>query len=326
VSRADREIRPAFLFVHAPRYDRAVIRGCVVLGFAAAICFAGGAGDFAGIWFLKSGGQAFFKLTITTKDGHVAGSLTKPHDLTIDQDGAVTHTGGSEVTMPIQRAALKADRLELTINDDDFVVTHEKDGALLMRMEHMRPWTLERGPNDLRLATSVSKPRYPAEIVALRAKLHGMVEQDQAARLAFDEKKTNDIDTGNRPELLRIYNHYGWVTNSLAGKDAAHDFWLLVQHQPLDIQQRMLPALKAAAGKGDASMADYAYLYDRVQMGRGKPQHWGTQVKCHDGKPSLYPVDDPAGLDGRRKELFMLPASDYLRADYLVKLCGKQTK
>jgi len=102
-----------------------------------------------------------------------------------------------------------------------------------------------------------------------------------------------------------IFSKYGWVTNSLAGKDAAHDFWLLVQHQTPEIQRRLLPALEKAAKTGNASMGDYAYLYDRVQVGLGKPQHWGSQSKCQNGKPVLESVDDPAGLDARRKELFM---------------------
>ena len=303
-----------------------MVRRCVALVFTVAICFAAGAGDFAGTWFFQSNGLTFFKLTIITNGGQITGSLTKLRDLTIDQDGAVTRTGGAEITMPIQKAAAKRGQMELTIDDDDFVVTPEKDGALLMRMEGMRPWRLERGPADLRLATSLSEAKYPADIFSLRSKLRGMIDQDQSARLAFDDNQADDVDARNGPELLRIFHRYGWVTNSLAGKEAAHDFWLLVQHQSLDIQQRMLPALKAAAEKGDASEADYAYLYDRVQMARGEPQHWGTQVKCERGKPELYAVDDLAGLDGRRKQLLLLPLNDYLRADYLVKLCRKQTK
>jgi hypothetical protein len=37
-------------------------------------------------------------------------------------------------------------------------------------------------------------------------------------------------------------------------------------------------------------------------------------------------VDDPAGLDARRKELFMPPIRDYLKTDYLVKLCAQTVK
>jgi hypothetical protein len=134
------------------------------------------------------------------------------------------------------------------------------------------------------------------------------------------------VDAKDRDEVLRIFDRYGWVTNSLAGKDAAHNFWLLVQHQTPEIQQRLLPALEKAANRGDASMSDYAYLYDRVQMGLHKPQHWGTQARCEKGKPELYPVDDLAGLDARRKELFMPPVREYLQMDYLVKACAQQGK
>ena len=37
----------------------------------------------------------------------------------------------------------------------------------------------------------------------------------------------------------------------------------------------------------EASKVNYAYLYDRVMLGQGKPQHWGTQGRCKDGKAIL---------------------------------------
>jgi hypothetical protein len=61
-------------------------------------------------------------------------------------------------------------------------------------------------------------------------------------------------------------------------------------------------------------------------MGLGKPQRWGTQVRCQEGKPSLYTVDDPAGLDARRAGLFMMPIADYLRNEYLVRFCAQAAK
>ncbi len=78
-----------------------------------------------------------------------------------------------------------------------------------------------------------------------------------------------------------------------------------------------------AAKSGDASMSNYAYLYDRVQVGLGKPQRWGTQAKCEAGKPVLSPVEDLAGLDARRKQLFMMPVQKYLESEYMVKFCAK---
>ena len=176
------------------------------------------------------------------------------------------------------------------------------------------------------LASSSPEPEYPREIRALRKQLRTMVKQDQQARLAFNPARMEESDAKNRREILRIFDRYGWVTNSLAGEDAAHNFWLLVQHQTPEIQQRFLPALEKAAKGNNASMSDYAYLYDRVQMGLNKPQRWGTQATCENGKPVLYSVDDPTGLDKRRAELFMPPIREYLQIDSLVKLCAQVGK
>lgn len=79
--------------------------------------------------------------------------------------------------------------------------------------------------------------------------------------------------------------------------------------------------MEKAAKAGDASMSDYAYLYDRVQVGLGKPQHWGTQTKCQNGKPALDPVDDPETLDARRSALLMPPIDEYLKLDMMIKFC-----
>ena len=225
--------------------------------------------------------------------------------------------------LPIQKAALKRGRLELTIDDDRFVLTMEEPNRALLATEGMRPWHLERTPDGISaiLASQLAEPEYPEEIRALREQLRTIIGEDQDARLAFNQARIEAADTENRPEVLRIFDRYGWVTKSVAGQDASHSFWLLVQHQTPEIQQRLLPALEKAAKDCNASMSDYAYLFDRLQTGLGKAQHWGTQAKCENGKPVLYPVDDRAGLDMGRRELFMLPVREYLQLDYLVKSC-----
>ena len=54
--------------------------------------------------------------------------------------------------------------------------------------------------------------------------------------------------------------------------------------------------------------------------------HWGSQTRCQKGKPVLYSVDDPAGLDTRRKALYLQPIAEYLRMDYLLQFCVQSTK
>jgi hypothetical protein len=247
--------------------------------------------------------------------------LTKPGKLTIDQDGNVTDIGPGQQTLPVQKGIERDGRLELTIDGDAFVMTLVDHEHATLTLEGMRPWPLERIPQGqpVALATSLPAPNYPPEIRQLREKLHGMVTRDQAARLDFDSPRMEAIDAENRDQVVGIFRHYGWITNSLAGPDAAHDFWLLVQHQTPEIQRELLPALDKAAHNGDASMADYAYLYDRVQVGLGKPQRWGTQVRCEGGQPVLPPVE-------RRKELYLMPVADYLKSEYIVRSCARQSK
>lgn len=285
--------------------------------------------DYAGTWVMKSAGQPVFKLNLTVQNGRVSGSMTKPSKLSIDADGDVTEIGPEHVTLPVQKARLKPGQLELRIDDNDLVMTLQGEGAVLAWPgSGFRPWKLERVAHGVPvvLASRLPEPEYPPDIRELREQLRAMIKEDQDSRMAFDNARIDAVDAKDRPEVLRIYARYGWVTISLAGKDASHNFWLLVQHQTPEIQQQMLPALEKAAKAGDASMGDYAYLYDRVQVGLGKPQHWGSQTKCVNGKPVLSPVDDPAGLEARRQELFMPPVRVYLKMDYLIKACAKAPK
>lgn len=56
-----------------------------------------------------------------------------------------------------------------------------------------------------------------------------------------------------------------------------------------------------------ASPRDLAYLMDRVLVHRGQPQVFGTQYRVNDGILTLWMVQDPGGLDQRRKALGLEP-------------------
>jgi hypothetical protein len=152
------------------------------------------------------------------------------------------------------------------------------------------------------------------EIAALQTEINEMVDEDQTVRKTtpISWPKVEEVDQKNYPEVVRIYEKYGWPTFSLVGKEAANNYWLLVQHQKLEFQEKVLPALLRAVEAGEGSRMDYAYLYDRVMAGQGKPQHRGTQGgACKDGKATLLPIDDAAGLDQRRRDLRLQPIEEY---------------
>jgi len=58
----------------------------------------------------------------------------------------------------------------------------------------------------------------------------------------------------------------------------------------------------AARGQpnSEADAASMAYLTDRVLVGEGKPQRYGTQFHAIDGTQYLRPLEAPESLDSRR--------------------------
>jgi hypothetical protein len=300
-----------------------VARGAILIFAIAWICAARQASEFVGTWVMNFRGQPVFKLTLSAQRGRLGGSLTTPKGLSIDSDGEVIALGPDQIIQPVQRAKLKNDQLELVIDGDSYVMALQGSNQASLVMQGTRPLPLERIADGkaVVLASSLAEPDYPQEIRELREHLRAMLKEDQEARQAFADARIEETDVKNRPQVLAIFDRYGWVTYSLAGREAEYIFWVLVQHQKVEIWQRFLPALEKAAKSGDASMRHYVSLYDGLQRSMGKPQRWGTQTICVNGKPGLYEVDDPAGLDARRKELFMQPVNEFLKTEYLVKLC-----
>lgn len=267
--------------------------------------------DYSGTWICQADGNTLIVLTLDSKGG----ALVRPKNFHLDGDGDV-----SNVSPEIVRSVIKWTRRpgEFRVGSDRYRLTLlDRDRATLADLD--LPWLpveLRRArPSDnLTVPSPWPEPRFSPGIVELQRRIHAMVEKDQAVRVPgrISAPEMEETDRRHSAELQRIFETYGWPAKSVIGKSAAHDYWLLVQHQPLAFQQLVLPAMERAMEKGEASRTDYAYLYDRVRMGEGKPQRWGTQAKCVNGLAVLYTVEDAAGLDARRRDLRMPPIRDYM--------------
>jgi len=156
----------------------------------------------------------------------------------------------------------------------------------------------------------------------LRAELARRVAKDQAARRSLDGAAMKAADEENLPWLKQVVADVGWPGTSLVGAAGAHDAWLLVQHADGDpaFQRQCLELLTAAAGHGEASWREVAYLTDRVLLAEGKPQEFGTQATARDGKYVARKLRDPAGVNDRRTLMGLGPLAPYL--DQLNKLHG----
>ena len=105
------------------------------------------------------------------------------------------------------------------------------------------------------------------------------------------------IDCDNTDWLAAQMREIGWFDIPRYGKEADQDAWMLVQHadrnkafqrETLAYLEDWLPERRIRATLRSSC--------DRVAMGEGRPQRYGTQGMCApDGNWAPHEVEDPAG-------------------------------
>jgi hypothetical protein len=81
------------------------------------------------------------------------------------------------------------------------------------------------------------------------------------------------------------------------------------------LQREALEALRLAAARGEAPAMQPALLEDRIRTLEGRPQRYGTQLDWDEaGELSPLPVEDPSGVDERRRTVGLGPLDATVRA------------
>ncbi|MFI7465980.1 DUF6624 domain-containing protein [Nonomuraea sp. NPDC049646] len=156
----------------------------------------------------------------------------------------------------------------------------------------------------------------------LRAELLERMRRDQEVRLSLPRsgpvsedlmERWTTVDADNTAYLKQVIDEHGWPGRDLVGDEGAQAAWLLAQHADHDLafQQRCLELLRDAVGQGQAAPRHLAYLVDRVRVGEGRPQVFGTQYHAPDGVFQPRPIEDRDRLDERRAEAGLEPHADY---------------
>ncbi len=157
---------------------------------------------------------------------------------------------------------------------------------------------------------------------ALHDELMAMFQRDQDERIKGAVTGESDQDRTDR--LKEIVKEHGWPTIDLVGEDGEDAAWTIAQHSDLDkpFQAKALKLLRAAVEDDNASPGNLAYLEDRVAVGQGKPQLYGTQMGCGpDGPEPATPIKDEDEVEQRRKAAGLDPLADYVAE--MTKVCAE---
>lgn len=114
-------------------------------------------------------------------------------------------------------------------------------------------------------------------------------------------------------EVLDIIELFGWIGKNRVGEKANLTIWLVIQHAPLEIQEKHLPDLKASVMKEESDGWCLAYLEDRILMRKGEEQIYGTQTLYNQetGKFHIYPIKDAENVNSRRSEIGLESIEEY---------------
>ncbi len=127
-------------------------------------------------------------------------------------------------------------------------------------------------------------------------------------------KIINEKDSINLIKVKSILDKYGWLGADVVGGQGNSTLFLVIQHSDQATQEKYLPMMREAVKNGKAQGSSLALLEDRVALGQGKRQIYGSQIG-RDSETQIYyvsPLEDPENVDKRRAEVGLGPLSDYV--------------
>lgn len=140
-------------------------------------------------------------------------------------------------------------------------------------------------------------------------------------------KKQSEIDAKNLKRSEEIIAKYGYPSKQLVGKKAAKSIFLVIQHADLKYQEKYIALFKEAVKKGDLKMSTLALMIDRIEVSKGRPQIYGTQVGENQktGELMFDPIVDEKRINKRRELIGLSSIESYAqRFNFEYKLQKRQ--
>lgn len=142
------------------------------------------------------------------------------------------------------------------------------------------------------------------------SKKHGWDSPEMKAHWKIIQTK----DSVNLIKICKILDEKGWLGPSVIGRQGNTTLFLVIQHSDQKTQEKYLPMMRDAVKKGNANASSLALLEDRILLGQGKRQIYGSQIGMdpETDKNYVLPLEDPEHVDERRASVGLGKLQDYI--------------
>lgn len=130
-----------------------------------------------------------------------------------------------------------------------------------------------------------------------------MSVEDKAEARAALRPIMEDQDRKNLQIVLDHWPPEGWYLRSRYGDEVATTAFYVVQHSDVETWRRFVPVLEPLVAQGEVAGPAYALMYDRLALSEQRPQRYGSQVACENGRWVALYLEDPDNVDERRRAM-----------------------
>lgn len=149
-----------------------------------------------------------------------------------------------------------------------------------------------------------------SDLFKVKTMLDSVYLEDQKYR--SEENKSGD--SSNLVIIEKILEKYGWLGSEQIGKTANSTFFFVIQHANNEVREKHFPMMKNAVKEGKADARHLALLEDRIALGNGELQIYGSQIGIdyETGKSYVLPLFEPEKVNERREKVGLGLIEDYI--------------
>ncbi len=126
-------------------------------------------------------------------------------------------------------------------------------------------------------------------------------------------KLQSRADSSNTLRIIEIIEERGYPGKSMVGAGQSSTAFLVIQHADLEVQEKYLDIITAAADAEEVPWSSVALLIDRIKMRNGDKQIYGSQLSLDQATGAYFfsPIENPHQIDSIRNTVGLGPLQDY---------------